>query len=143
MVLSSIWLDIGGAASSVQRVVAALVPLVPEGLVLLASLTFAVAAVRLARIGTLAQQLNAIESLASVDTVCVDKTGTLTENRLDVAGVVAAPGRSEDDVRRAAGLLAASAASRNATAEAILAAMPADASAPTAEVPMDLSMSSA
>jgi len=135
MVLSTIWLDIGGAASSVQRVVAALVPLVPEGLVLLASLTFAVAAVRLARIGTLAQQLNAIESLASVDTVCVDKTGTLTENRLDVAGVIAAPGRSEDDVRRAAGLLAASAASRNATAEAILAAMPADASPPTAEVP--------
>ena len=57
---------------------------------LLASLTFAVAAIRLGRIGALAQQLNAIESLASVDTVCVDKTGTLTENRLGVAGVVPA-----------------------------------------------------
>ncbi|MBM3665484.1 MAG: cation-translocating P-type ATPase, partial [Actinobacteria bacterium] len=42
MILSTIWLDFGGAAASVQRVVAALVPLVPEGLVLLASLTFAV-----------------------------------------------------------------------------------------------------
>lgn len=135
MILSTIWLDFGGAAASVQRVVAALVPLVPEGLVLLASLTFAVAAVRLARLGTLAQQLNAIESLASVDTVCVDKTGTLTENRLEVSGVLAAPGRDEQEVRRAAGLLAASAASRNSTAEAILAAMPADAMVPTAEVP--------
>jgi len=135
MIVSTVWLDVGGAVASVQRVVAALVPLVPEGLVLLASLTFAVAAVRLSRIGTLAQQLNAIESLASVDTVCVDKTGTLTENRLEVGGVVAAPGHGDDDVRRAAGLLAASAAARNSTAEAILAAMPADAVAPVAEVP--------
>lgn len=135
MIASTVWLDFGGAVASVQRVVAALVPLVPEGLVLLASLTFAVAAVRLARIGTLAQQLNAVESLASVDTVCVDKTGTLTENRLDVAGVVPAPGRTDDQVRAAAGLLSASAAARNATAEAILAAMPADAVEPVAEVP--------
>lgn len=135
MIVSTVWLDFGGAAASVQRVVAALVPLVPEGLVLLASLTFAVAAVRLARIGTLAQQLNAIESLASVDTVCVDKTGTLTENRLEVAGVLAAPGVADDDVRRDAGTLAASAAARNATAEAMLAAMPADAQQPVAEVP--------
>ena len=61
--------------------VAAVVTLVPEGLVLLASLTFAVAALRMARRGALAQQLNAIESLASVDIVCLDKTGTLTEPR--------------------------------------------------------------
>lgn len=135
MITSTVWLDFGGAAASVQRVVAALVPLVPEGLVLLASLTFAVAAIRLGRIGALAQQLNAIESLASVDTVCVDKTGTLTENRLDVAGVVAAPGRTDDDVRAAAGLLSASAAARNATAEAILAAMPTEPATPIAEVP--------
>jgi cation-transporting ATPase E len=135
MVVSTVWLDFGAPATSVQRVVAALVPLVPEGLVLLASLTFAVAALRLGRIGALAQQLNAIESLASVDTVCVDKTGTLTENRLDVAGVVPAPGHTDDDVRRAAGMLAASAAARNATSEAILAAMPADAAVPVAEVP--------
>ena len=135
MIASTVWLDFGGTVASVQRVVAALVPLVPEGLVLLASLTFAVAAVRLARIGTLAQQLNAIESLASVDTVCVDKTGTLTENRLEVGGMVAAPGHDEAQVRRAAGLLAASAAARNSTAEAILTAMPAHPAVPSVEVP--------
>ena len=65
-----------------RTAVAGLLPLVPEGLVLLTSLTFAVAAVRLARLGTLAQRINAIESLASVDVVCLDKTGTLTDNRL-------------------------------------------------------------
>lgn len=134
MILSLFWVDMG-VVESAQRAVAALVPLVPEGLVLLTSLTFAVAAVRLARIGTLAQQLNAVESLASVDTVCVDKTGTLTENRLSVAGVEAAPGHTDDDVRRAAGLLAASAAARNATAQAIAASMPEDPLAPVREVP--------
>ncbi len=134
MIASTFWIDLG-VVGSTQRTVAALVPLVPEGLVLLASLTFAVAAMRLGRIGTLAQQLNAIESLASVDTVCVDKTGTLTENRLDVVGVVAAPGHNEDDVRRLTGQLAASAAARNGTADAIARAMPEDALTPTAQVP--------
>ena len=57
----------------------AVVTLVPEGLILLSASTFAVAALRMARRGALAQQLNAIESLASVDVICLDKTGTLTE----------------------------------------------------------------
>ena len=60
---------------AVPTTVAAVVTLVPEGLILLTSLTFAVAAMRMARRGALAQQLNAIESLASVDTICLDKTG--------------------------------------------------------------------
>ena len=74
--------------TAVPTSVAAVVTLVPEGLVLLTSLTFAVAAMRMARRGALAQQLNAIESLASVDIVCLDKTGTLTEPALRVAGLV-------------------------------------------------------
>ena len=69
---------------AVPTSVAAVVTLVPEGLILLASLTYAVAALRMTRRGALAQQLNAIESLASVDVVCLDKTGTLTEPRLAV-----------------------------------------------------------
>ena len=71
-------------AEAGRTVVAGVLPLVPEGLVLLTSLTFAVAAVRLARLGTLAQRLNAVESLAAVDVVCLDKTGTLTDNQLRV-----------------------------------------------------------
>ncbi len=59
----------------VSTAVAGLVSLVPEGLILLASLTAAVAAVRMASRGALVQQLNAVESLASVDVMCMDKTG--------------------------------------------------------------------
>ena len=102
-----------------SRVVAALVPLVPEGLVLLTSLTFAVAAVRLARLGTLAQRLSAIESLASVDTLCLDKTGTLTDNRLRVESVEASGGGPDADLRGALADLAGGSAVLNATLRAI------------------------
>ena len=102
-----------------RTVVAALVPLVPEGLVLLTSLTFAVAAVRLARLGTLAQRLNAVESLASVDTLCLDKTGTLTENRLRVVRVEPVGARGEEELREALAAMSASAGARNGTTQAI------------------------
>ena len=82
---------------------------------LLASLTYAVAALRMARRGALAQQLNAIESLASVDVVCLDKTGTLTESALRVTDL-RWPRRR---LRVELGRYAASATVRNATLEAI------------------------
>ena len=66
--------------------------LIPEGLVLLMSVTFAVAAVRLAKRDTLVQQMSATESLAAVDTICVDKTGTLTAGELRLSGVEFAEG---------------------------------------------------
>jgi cation-transporting ATPase E len=64
---------------TLRGTVAALVPMVPEGLVLLTSVAFAVAVVRLGRRQCLVQELPAIEELARVDVVCTDKTGTLTE----------------------------------------------------------------
>jgi cation-transporting ATPase E len=70
------------ASARVQVVTAGIVNLVPEGLILLISVTAAVSAFKMAQRGVLAQQLNAIESLASVDIVCTDKTGTLTEPTL-------------------------------------------------------------
>jgi hypothetical protein len=63
----------------------------------LASLTYGVAAPQSARRGALAQQLNAIESLASVDLVCRDETGTLSETRSRVVGLVPATGTDEGD----------------------------------------------
>lgn len=118
-----------------RTVVAALVPLVPEGLVLLTSLTFAVAAVRLARLGALVQRLNAVESLAGVDVVCVDKTGTLTDNRLSVVAMEPAPGVDTGELQRLAGAYAASVGERNATMRAIHETLPAGAEDVVAEVP--------
>ena len=103
----------------VQTVTAGIVNLVPEGLILLISVTAAVSAFKMATRGVLAQQLNAIESLASVDLVCTDKTGTLTEPKLRVDGVLPAGGEDEPSVARALASYAASAPSRNLTLEAI------------------------
>jgi cation-transporting ATPase E len=114
---------------------AGIVTLIPDGLVVLVSLTYAAAAVRMSRRGVLAQQLNAIESLASVDTICVDKTGTLTEGALRVVEVVAAPQVGEAAVTAALGVLAASASARNITLHAIAEACPGVAQPALSEVP--------
>ena len=84
---------VDSASARVQLLTAGIVNLVPEGLILLISLTAAVSAFKVAQRGVLAQQLNAVESLASVDVVCTDKTGTLTEPTLRVVGLVPAGGR--------------------------------------------------
>jgi cation-transporting P-type ATPase E len=99
--------------------VAAVVTLVPEGLILLTSLTFAVAALRMARRGALAQQLNAIESIASAEIICLDKTGTLTEAALRVIDVAPAPGVEEPALVDALARFAASSPETNTTLEAI------------------------
>ncbi len=122
-------------SEAVPTTVAAVVTLVPEGLILLTSLTFAVAALRMAQRGALAQQLNAIESLASVDIVCLDKTGTLTEPSLRVLELMPADGGDPDELGRAIGRFAASATSANATLGAIRERYQAPASTPRAEVP--------
>ncbi|BBX31777.1 P-type HAD superfamily ATPase [Mycolicibacterium mageritense DSM 44476 = CIP 104973] len=69
----------------VLRMVGALVPMVPEGLVLMTSIAFAVGVIRLGRRQCLVNELPAIEGLARVDVVCADKTGTLTENGMRVS----------------------------------------------------------
>ncbi|MCV7284648.1 cation-translocating P-type ATPase [Mycolicibacterium wolinskyi] len=70
---------------AVLRMVGALVPMVPEGLVLMTSIAFAVGVIRLGRRQCLVNELPAIEGLARVDVVCADKTGTLTENGMRVS----------------------------------------------------------
>ncbi|MDP1807773.1 MAG: HAD-IC family P-type ATPase, partial [Acidimicrobiales bacterium] len=76
-------------ADALRGSVAGVGSMVPEGLVLLTSLAMAVGVVRLARRRVLVQELAAIETLARVDVVCLDKTGTLTEGVMTVAAVEA------------------------------------------------------
>jgi cation-transporting ATPase E len=101
----------------------------------LVSLTFAAAAVRMSRRGVLAQQLNAIESLASVDTICVDKTGTLTDAAIRVVEFIPAAGKTETTLRGALGALAANSSARNLTLQAIADACPGEEREVLGEVP--------
>ncbi len=78
----------GDYQSAVEATVAALIGMIPEGLYLLTSVALAVSAIRLARRQVLVQDLNCIETLARVDVLCVDKTGTITDDQLQAADPV-------------------------------------------------------
>ncbi|MFF8099797.1 HAD-IC family P-type ATPase [Streptomyces sp. NPDC016640] len=109
---------------SVARTVGGIVPMVPEGLVLLTSIAFAVGVIRLGRKQCLVQELPAIEGLARVDTVCLDKTGTLTEGGMDVTGLRVLGDGDETYVREVLGALGASDPRPNASLRAVAGAYP-------------------
>ncbi len=73
---------------AVVGVVAALIGMIPEGLILLTSVVFAVSIIRLSQHKTLVQELYCIETLARVDVLCLDKTGTITEGTMEVTDVL-------------------------------------------------------
>lgn len=85
--LNSIFISGQATDRAVVSTVAALIGMIPEGLYLLASVVMAVSTIRLAAKKTLAQDMYCIETLARVDTLCLDKTGTITEGRMEVNGV--------------------------------------------------------
>ena len=113
-----------GWRESVLRMVGALVPMVPEGLVLMTSIAFAVGVVRLGRRQCLVQELPAIEGLARVDVVCADKTGTLTENGMRLAEAQTVAEVSDAQVGAVLAALAADDPKPNASMQAIAEAYP-------------------
>ncbi|MGL4305619.1 MAG: HAD-IC family P-type ATPase, partial [Mycobacteriaceae bacterium] len=114
---------------SVLGMVGALVPMVPEGLVLMTSIAFAVGVVRLGRRQCLVQELPAIEGLARVDVVCADKTGTLTENGMKLSELRFLGDDSENllsnkEIEQVLAALAADDPRPNASVQAIAEAYP-------------------
>lgn len=115
--------DNKGWQDAVTGAVAALVGMVPEGLVLLTSLAFMLGTITLARKQTLVQELPAVEGLARVDVVCLDKTGTLTHGDIVFERLELLGGVEIADVREALAL-SASDPETNATARALAEAFP-------------------
>lgn len=109
---------------AIRGTIAGVVTMVPEGLVLLTSIAMAVSVIRLARLRVLVQDLPAVEVLARVDTVCADKTGTLTEPGMQLGEIVPLAELSEDSIRTALGAVAAAETSPNPTMLAVEAACP-------------------
>ncbi len=97
--------------------VAAMVGMIPDGLYLLTSMSFAVGVVRLAQRRTLTQQLYSLESLARADVLCLDKTGTITSGNMKVKGTVSFGG---DDIGALAAEIYSAVPADNATAKAIV-----------------------
>ncbi|KIZ13619.1 cation-translocating P-type ATPase [Streptomyces natalensis] len=112
---------------SIRRMVAGIVPMIPEGLVLLTSVAFAIGVVRLGRQQCLVQELPAIEGLARVDVVCLDKTGTLTEGGMDVRELRPQNGAERSRTERVLAALGTADPRPNASLQAIIDAYPAPA----------------
>ena len=107
--------------AAVRSSIAGLVTLIPQGLVLLTSVAFAVGVVRLVRHGVLASELAAVEPLARVDVLCIDKTGTLTTGELDLGGIDSLGGAQPAETALAN--LAAGEPDGNTTARALRSAL--------------------
>ena len=82
------WLNGVSLKESVEAMVAAVIGMIPEGLFLLASVTLAISAMKLARNKVLLHEMKSIETLARVDVLCVDKTGTITDTEMKVAELI-------------------------------------------------------
>jgi len=110
--------------------VAGVVAMVPEGLVLLTSMAFAAGVVRLGRRQALVQELPAVETLARVDVLCLDKTGTITEGDISFVGLEPVADLDEDELTAALVALAGAEANPNATLRAVAAHVEASATEP-------------
>jgi cation-transporting ATPase E len=111
---------------------AVLVTLVPQGLAIMITVTYAAGALRITRLGALVQRQNAVESMARVDTLCVDKTGTLTTQRIAFHLAEPVGGADPASLPLLLGAIAASTTAPNRTTEALAAAHP-GASLPVAD----------
>ncbi len=118
------------------RAAAVLVTLVPQGLAIMITVTYAAGALRVTHLGALVQRRNAVESMSRVDTLCVDKTGTLTTQRISFSGLEALGAWGEEaGLRTLLGTLASSTRAPNRTTEALAQALPAAAAPIEDEVP--------
>lgn len=99
--------------------VAAMIGMIPEGLVLLTSIVFAVSVVRLSKHKTLVQDLYCTESLARVDVLCLDKTGTITEGIMEVEELLPLSGFTKEDMAEALTALTCTLSDNNPTFNAI------------------------
>lgn len=111
-----------GFRSSVTSMIAAVIGMIPEGLYLLASVALAVSSIRLAQKKVLLHDMKCIETLARVNVLCVDKTGTITENTMEVQDVIPTKEYEEGKLRPLSELLGdftAAQSSDNITMEAM------------------------
>ena len=131
--------DSGNWRDATIRATAGLIGLIPEGLVLLTTLAFLTAAVQLTRQQVLVQELPAVEGLARVSVICLDKTGTLTTGKILFEQLEILDGPSEDEVRSALGIIASD-PTANGTLSTIADAVPQVAKWTTsASIPFDSS----
>ncbi len=106
------------ASEAVLKMAGSVVAMIPQGLIALSTTVFAVGVVRLSKHNTLSQDLYSIETLARVDVLCLDKTGTITEGTMIVTDLVAEEG-DQDQVKLALASIVAGVKDNNPTYQAV------------------------
>lgn len=113
------YLITGNFTDAVFHSVGALIGMIPDGLLLLTSSVMAVSIIRLGKVNTLVNELYSIETLARVDTICLDKTGTITEGKMKVNKIIPFNGFSDNDIDSVLMNYAYSFSTSNSSLEAI------------------------
>lgn len=119
LLVQSLFFNHGTLRGSITSMVAAVIGMIPEGLYLLASVALAVSSMRLAKQKVLLHDMKSIETLARVDVLCVDKTGTITENTMSVKRLIPVSAKGDDSLSRLVGDFALAMSSDNSTMEAL------------------------
>lgn len=109
----------GFDADFVRKISTIIMSLVPQGLVLMSTVTFAVGVYRISKLGAIVQRLNAIESFSNVNVVCMDKTGTLTQNKLALREIIPLGDFEHDEATLLSGTYAKLTSDKNATIQAL------------------------
>lgn len=122
LVLLEIFFDADASLDNtefIRKLATILISLIPQGLVLMSAVTFALGVYRISKIGAIVQKLNAIESFSNVQIVCMDKTGTLTKNQLAVEKFIVTNDMHEEKAKSLLGTYAKYSTDKNATIDAV------------------------
>lgn len=119
LLLRQFSIDDNTTQNAVVTVVAAVVGMIPEGLILLVSSVLAISVLRLSKYNVLVQDLYALETLARVDTLCLDKTGTITEGVMEVVDVLPLNNHMINEIDEALGMIVFNLDDKNPTFTAI------------------------
>lgn len=120
----------------IRKISTVMLSLIPQGLVLMSSVTFALGIYRISKIGAIVQKLNAIESFSNVKVVCTDKTGTLTQNKLAVNRITPLTGKfTKEQIEMLLGTYAKLSSDKNATLRTLEIYKPDEATKAVEEIP--------
>jgi cation-transporting ATPase E len=104
----------------IRKIASILIALIPQGLVLMVSVIYAIGIYRISKIGAIIEKLNAVEAFSSIKIICMDKTGTITKNTLAVTGINYFPGETpEDSIKNILAFYSSKSSERNETIRAI------------------------
>jgi len=120
----------------IRKISTIMLSLVPQGLVLMSSVTFALGVYRISKIGAIIQKLNAIESFSNIKIVCTDKTGTLTQNKLAVNRITPLNNKyTQQEIEKMLGTYAKLSSDKNATLRTLEAYNPHESATVIEEIP--------